>query len=270
MPSEHQIEARLLGSRPRRTRLKKGRDQIFGVMFSIPFLLGATGVFLNSLCNIFVAFLGQETTARVASFRYNDRENGRDAYYVDYAYKQDGKNVSTTIKIGKTEYEGLQKGQSVKLRYTPNLPFAFQFISPNETRDETALSWLWPLAISGGVDWAIFYVGYVETRRARRLITNGLPTVGRIVAAQQVKDRSVTYLLKYEYAPVEYTKVLVENTFQAMPRTQESGQKRRAQMWVSKEDGQTVRVGECLIVLFNTDQPRRSIIYRFADYEVVS
>lgn len=267
MPSEHQIEAQLLGNRPRGTRRKPKRNPtLFNLFFLVPTVV-VGGFAVNAWLAIAVSWFGQVVPGSVLERHILEGSSNRPPYRVKYSYIVDGHTFHEEASVHKNEYDRMPQGKAVMVRFFPYHPrWGVQLIYPYEDLISDTLGRLvWALFCTfwfGMVFWRMF----IFPVRERSLVANGLPTVGRLTEIQLSKGES--YMMKYEYAPIEYSNDLLAN--EHSEKLQKFPEKLRYYTMARKEEAKLVAVGDFATVLFDPRKPKRSLIYKFSDYEVVS
>jgi hypothetical protein len=167
--------------------------------------------------------------------------------YEDTAYTQRqlciGNSEATKLKVGDTlPVEVLPERPTQAVQYHENYPFWFVTIF-------SCVIALLPTAAVAKALWDL----YVAPWRRRALLCRGEATTGVIVDKKESEGRQPTYSLTYQFRPA------------AQP-WQDSAEV-RASMRVGPEDYQACQVGDQVAVVYHPDRPRRSVIYRYADFE---
>ena len=266
---QHAIEPFLLGQKPRRTRAKKGKGHWFVKLFILPHTFWAAALLIQFVMAIVVALWGQTVSGRVSD--KISKPGRKPTYTVEYSYRVAQRTFQSKNKVSKEQYAALKSGDVVAIRVLKASPAAdTQIVFPGESRWNPVTSLFFETFFVNLIVGVFVYGLYVAPYLQRRLIANGLPTVARIVSVKEVKGKGTAFQIEYEFAPVEYANAFLSNAFQSVPQTLGENQKLRSQMALSKEDGQNMRAGELVTVLFNANKPASHIIYRFADYEVVA
>ncbi len=265
----HAIETVLLGNRPRHTRMKPRKEDPFVKFFvGYPSMFWAAYDLFHLVIAIVVVLFGQTVVGRVVTKEVTS--SNTPTYTIGYSYVVGRQRFYDKNEVYSNDYNALKTRDAVPVRILKRLPNSnSQIVFPSESLWTYAGSLVFETVFINIIGGAFAWRLYIAPWRQRRLIANGLPTVARITEVREVKNKGVTYELKYEYAPDEYVKGLVGNVFRVMPRTQEHGQMRQAYTTVSQKDGQAIHVGDTLTVLFDPNKPQRHILYRCADYKVI-
>lgn len=266
---QHAIEPFLLCQKPRRTRLKKGKGRWFFKLFILPHTFWAASLLVRLVMAIVVALFGQTVSGRVID--KISKPGKTPTYTVEYSYQVAQRTFRDKNKVSKNQYTVLKTGDVVAVRVLKASPATdSQIVFSGESRWSFARSLFFETFFINFIVGAFVCALYVVPYLQRRLVANGLPTAARIVSVEEVIRKGKTFHVEYEFVPVEYANAFLSNAFQAVPRTLGENQTMQSQMTLSEEDGQNVRVGEWVTVLFDASKPKRNLLYRFADYEVVA
>ncbi len=241
------------------------------------------GFFRSAHLHIFLCFLGVMTLlfwkigigvvkilwfsemvpARVVKVEVVQEEKGP-GHYLDVAYRYDGAEYTDRLRISEQESATFKEGDRVEVLVLPEKPGRAHLKNENYPRVlVTVLMALIVLAPSYGV-LKLLWVLYVVPFRVRQILRWGEKTSGVIVDKQEVRARPTGYRLEYAYRGRER-----ENTpFQGVPPGVE-GPTMRGMMMVEKEEYESVKVGDEVEVIYLPDRPTRSVMYRYADFEIL-
>lgn len=173
------------------------------------------------------------------------------------------------------EYSMWRTGSILTARALPQLPSrGAQLQMPGVATWRSALTWwgftLFWNAIIGGFFW-VFWITPVILRD---LVRRGAPTIGRICDKKiQSGEDSDSHILHYEYAPVEYSNYGPKSqgdAFAPIAATTILQTPLKGKMTVKKEEYENAKVGDAMTILFDANSPKRSLIYRFADWEILA
>ena len=128
-----------------------------------------------------------------------------------------------------------------------------------------------------GITGVFVWLFYVQPARERKLVESGAPTLGRITNKTTSKgEHGTSFFLHYEYSPIEYSMngpKLQGNAFAPQISTfssQPLALSFKGTAILGHQDYDAVAVGDSMTVLFDVNRPERSLLYRFAHWEVVA
>jgi hypothetical protein len=182
------------------------------------------------------------------------------SYDLLVSYPFAGAVYSQKLSIGPRDVERFKEGDAVQVQVLPERPDRAQRYYENyPTLFVTVLGCLFMLGPTLGVAKMLWQL-HVAPWKLRTLIREGAATSATIVDKKETPGRPPTSTLFYEYsAPSE-----------SVPGQGLSSSPVRASMKVPLEDFQEAQIGDRVVVLYRPERPRRSVIYRYTDYEFVS
>ena len=265
--SDYQIEAQLLGKRPRHLR-SKHKMSLLNIFF-IPFLLFAAALSASTWYAIAVSWFGEVVPGKVVA-RHILTGGQRPPYRIEYSYVANGRNLKSEASVNKERYNSLGVGEITKVRFLSLYPnWGVQLVSPYESLlNDTLSRLLWATICTfwfSTITWGIF----IAPISRRFLIAKGLPTVGRIIESRTAVGQSTTLVLRYEYSTSAHSNISPMNVCQPKAHDQAPKGTFQGRTTVAKDSNKNIQIGDFVTVLFNPRRPRRSIIYKLADYEVV-
>lgn len=229
----------------------------------------AASVLLKLLTAIFVVFFGVTVAGNVVA--KDLREGKTPKYTVAYNYSVGRQIFHDKNEITHEEYDSLKLRDKIAIRVLKASPDDHsQIVFSGESRWSYVRSLLFETFFINFIVGVFLCNLYIVPAIQRRLITRGLPTLGRITDVKKFSGKSISYELKYEFAPIEYSNTTLNNRFQALPITQEKTAKIQSKMSVSERDSNGANVDALVTILFDIYKPKRNLIYKFADYEVVN
>jgi hypothetical protein len=241
---------------PRQVRRRRGHLQMVGHFVMIVAALMFAYLFWTiALGQVRLQFFGTIVPARVEKIWSVPGPRGPTLWisvayhYEDKAYAQRqlcvGNSEAKKMKVGDTlPVEVLPGWPTQAVQYHENHPFWFVTIF------SCAIALL-PTAAAAKALWDL----YVAPWRRRDLLCRGEATTGVIVDKKESEGRQPTYSLTYQFRPA------------AQP-WQDSADV-RAKMCVGPEEFLGCQTGDRVVVVYSPERPRRSVIYRFADFEFV-
>jgi hypothetical protein len=246
---------------PRRLRRRRGYVKL---LLSSATLL-ALVPFTHILCSI---ALGQvklllfrvELSAQVTCVTSVPGDRGP-SYRAVVSYTLDGAEHADEVALTRQEGERLKVGDRLPVQVLPEYPDHAQVVYPNYPYGfVTVLTGLFAvaaLATVGKVLWQLL----VTPWRLRDLMRRGRPASAVIVGRKERPGKAARYTLTYIFsvpagtgrddgvlAPINVT----------------------GSMLVQRQDYEECQVGDEVTVLYLPQRPRRCVIYRYADYEIVA
>jgi hypothetical protein len=203
--------------------------------------------------------LGETVAGKISEKSVYHGKKGTPRYQITYTYQVEESNFASTMQVDEHVYQRINVGDRAQIRLLRFAPIASAYLtSPavNESLDASCA-----LSFSGLASlftvWA-FYSEFVKHRRRREVVRNGIAVVGHITEKQIYKGRTSQYVLTYRYR-------LPKGAFDRNTKRIDHEDK----TWVSEHDYEASRVGEEVTVLYDPIHPKRSILYRFAEYAIV-
>jgi hypothetical protein len=245
---------------PRTVRRRRGYNQIFltyamlvvALLFAQVFWMVTVGV-------VKLHFFGTVVPARVTKVWSEPRPRGP-SHHVAVAYRYEDAEYTQKLTVGKAEAQALKVGDTLPVEvlaespdraclYYEHYPFWFVTIL-------CCVFALGPTAAVGKCLWNL----YVTPWKLRRLLRHGEATAGVVVDKQATRGRPPTYVLTYQFQPPARP---WEGGDSASPPAV------KASMKVYSDDFLGCQVGDPVLVVYDPARPRRSVIYRYADYEYI-
>jgi hypothetical protein len=201
-------------------------------------------------------FFGTVVPAQVTRI-WNEPGPRGPSSYVAVAYRYDDTEYAQKLRISNAEAKALRVGDAFQVEVLAERPdqavqyfekYPFWFVT-------TVCCFLAsiPTAAAGTALWVLLGVPW----RLRSLLRRGEAATGVIVDRKEQPGRPPTYTLTYEFRPA------------ARPWEGAAAPAVRATMRVWPEDFQGCQVGDQVVIVYHPARPRRSVIYRYADFEVV-
>jgi Protein of unknown function (DUF3592) len=248
----------LLPPPPRRIRRRRGYLQIFFNHLFLIFLLMFASLFWQiSVGVVRLLWFSTLVPAKVTKILVTPGEPGP-SYDLLITYRFGEGEYSEKVNIGPREAGMLKEGDTVQVQVLPERPDRGQLYRENYPYVlVTTLLCLFTLGPTVGLTKMLWNL-YVSPWKVRRLMREGAAASAVILDKKQIAGRPPTYTVSYEY-PVPSDGVAGLDA--SAPVTL------RASMKVPADDFHSARVGDNVMVLYRPERPRRSIIYRYADYE---
>jgi hypothetical protein len=241
---------------PRTVRRRRGYYQIFVTYATLVIILLFCQVFwMVAVGQVKLHFFGIVVPARVTKVWSEPGARGP-SYRVAVAYRFEDADYTQKLSVGDARalkvgdtlpVEVLAEAPDRACRYYEHYPFWFVTIL-------CCVFALGPTAAVGKCLWDL----YVAPWRLRRLLRHGEATAGVVVDKKAKSGRPPTYTLTYQFQPPARP---WEGTGTATPPAV------RASMKVYPDDFLGCQVGDPVFVVYDPSRPRRSVIYRYADYE---
>ena len=180
------------------------------------------------------------------------RGEKRDAHFVDFTYAVKEQKYSGRARVNRDRFDSLQVGDAIPLQVLPWTPDSarlaigrgFEFLA-------VAIAWaiaIVPCTILGGFLWQFYFVPWFQ----RKLLRNGLVTSAIIRSIESGEGKG--YRIGYEYAPAANG---------ANPLVLQG------QMTANGPRAEALKVGDVLTVIYDPRRPHRSVLYQFAEYQLV-
>ncbi len=261
----YQIEPELLRGTPR--VLKRRGSGAFmngcGVVLSAPLTTIGLIVFLCLLYSTVSLPFHPLLPAQVTS-RKTLKRDGDLTYYLAYKYRYGNVWLHNKRAVSLQDYQTTQVGSRVHAKRLP--PFHDeQLVMPNGNAYpsfSTLYGPRWYLTIVLNICFATFlWASWILPRRRKALVELGIPVEGRIYGKTEGHARGSGPKIHYQYS-VHETPGLSSTTQQ--PETH------FGYMEVSNSEYNAAVKGDAVTVLYDVKNPKSSLMYRYADYEVVA
>lgn len=265
----HQIEAELLQPPPRKIKRRGGKRTIAVWMRGFCALLFVLALYFlkNAVFTTLISFSSATVPARVTDLHIS-KSRSNYFYGVGYDYKIGGTVRSDQQDVGFADFQATQIGELVSVQFLPAAP-------SQGSRLRLPNGHIYPTRLS---DWAYFLLGsglvltfgakdWILWRRARTLTARGVPVTGRITRKENLSSsRLPCFQLHYVYSPHGGTNQ-VSHSFSASTPDLSAAPELEGEMEITEEDYKTVKKGDIVTVLHDARKPKRSLIYRYAEYQ---
>lgn len=271
----HSIEPELQRPAPRALQRRGKSVRALGCirLFILPHTIVGIGLLLFAIAITLVSFFGSSAPAQVTA---DDVRHGKNnTYRLFYAEGAAGQWHQNHRDVSRADFDATPIGSPVQVRRLPPLPTA-QLVMPSGNRYPNPL-FLWAMALFWDAIVSVFwYAAWIEPLQKKALVARGLATEGRITGKKTTRGRNATnYILSYLYAPREYSQGALEplsfptsNAFANTPGASRATPL-QGSMNVTKDDYDAASESDLVTVLYNARKPKRSLIYRYADYQCV-
>jgi hypothetical protein len=262
-----------LPSPPRIVGRRPGRRGLLGhvplalrllCVAGVGLLLVALWLVVSSLLiRLFGVTAPGEVTDRFAGAKGAREGRVRFTYYV----KEEEYSAEDTVDEG--TFEWLRVGTSVKVRVLPGWPRYPLLVEPAGNSARGSGVYL-ALALLGNAALAALVRAYLrEPLKQRALVRTGVATQGVVAGKESGAGRHPSWAVQYCYrAPRHGVAQAVGEPGDSGPAVAEKEwQVRMAVCW---SDFEAAKIGAAVTVLYDPRQPSRSLIYPFAEYEVVA
>lgn len=259
----HAFEPELERPVPRPVRHRGGINVVGGhYLFLLLFGLPGMGVLLSALkatlLFLGVLLIGTEVEGRILQKRDSQTKNGP-VYSVQYAYTVDGRESSHKVAVSADAYLAAKAGGPVTVRTLPwTAAGHWPRLSRHRPWQEMAWRWWFALFWNGILSLFLWDLYWVPSRQ-QRLVRWGRPSRGivrdvRMKTWNSLRSGGVYSEITYEY--------VVDGDDPLRP------QLLTGQAAATVEAGKDIRAGDELTVLYDPQRPKRSLLYKLADYVV--
>jgi hypothetical protein len=275
-PTDHPLQepgspagAQQLPPPPRVVRRRPGRRRVLShVPLTVRLLsLAGAGLLLLSLGRVvstwLVARFGVTVPGAVTGKSPATTKNNR----VEFTYHVKGQEYSAEDTVDEDTFGWLHVGTPVKVRVLAAWPRQPLLVEPagQAGRDDGIYLWL---AILANVGLGIVLWAYLRAPlRRRALVRVGIATEGVVVGKEVGAGKRPSWFVQYSYrAPrhgVTYDAAVTGSS--AVPEKEW-----QVLMGVARKDFDAAEVGAGVTVLYDPRKPSRSVIYAYAEHEVVS
>jgi hypothetical protein len=257
-PPKHSIEPELRRPPPRKAERAPLAERAFLVLFCLLFFCVPFKILISNAQIALTRLAGNDVSAYVIS-RHQSRssEDPNDLIYsVEYRYLQGNREATASDFVREAQYRTLEPGVQFFVHAPPSLPGLSPYLVDDAQFHQIDFeSWLGTLAGFVGAGFVAYHV-LVIPLRARRLIENGLPSPATITDKTVSKDNegNASYFLCYEFSPGA---VGVDVVIQGKQE-------------VMMQEYEDASLGEILTVLYWPHNPKRSALYRYQGFRIVS
>ena len=270
--SPHTIEPELQRAAPRALKRRGllGAELIFVRLFIVPHTFIGLALLLVALASTAVFLVGSNAPAQVTARNISRGKNT--SYRLQFVYREAGALHRDSQDVSASDYDATPIGAAVQVRRLTPLPNA-QLVMPSGNRYPNPLpSWGFALFWNGIVS-AFLYMAWVAPWQRKKLVAQGAATEGQITGKEIERGRNTSYVLRYRYAPREYSQnssdpfsTLAPNALTRAPATPPLS----GTMNVAKADYEAAHEGDFVTIIYDQDKPKRSLIYRYAEFQCVA
>ena len=271
------IEAELVQTLPRRAKRRKiGMQNGCIQLFIVPHTLVGIGLICSLLLQIAVMLFGTIAPGTITDLTSHRSSKGHATYHAHYEYRWNGVRYAGKNQVDADDYFLARKGQSVAIKILPLAPGwgEIVMIPGASNRGMIGVQLFITLFWNGIV--GVFYVAmYGPLVKDKSLVRNGVATTGRIIEKTISRGKSTSYHVEYEYVAAASSDGAPESPWgnargveTVRSQTSENAPI-RAKMTVPKDEYEGLERGQKFTVLYDARKPRRSVIYRFANYSAV-
>lgn len=186
--------------------------------------------------------------------RYTDINNDRKTiYFLRCRYSLNDQTYTRNELVSLNTYNRVSTGADARVQVSPILPGKDSLILlPGKSPwEDVIILLLGSVVLNGLMGVTVWHVVVVPWRR-KQLVIKGTPISGRLVNKVLVTSSRMTYYqLLYEFQPPGH-----EDTV--------SGKQ-----YVREDDWKAVKIGKAVTVLYDPDNVKNSVLYRYADFEVL-
>lgn len=278
------IEPELLAGLPRSITRRPGRGKQQGcvLLFMLPHTLVGLGMFCLALLHLAVLIFGTAVPGTLTGTRLSHGSKGSVTYKAAFQYGIDGATYDGETQISKAEYGLASQGQAITVKVLRGLPGTGEILFiPGGSRWGSDL-FIVPFALFWNAFLVLFFTLLLGGMwKEKSLLRRGLAARGRIVDKQILRNKSITYILHYEYAPDATTGLrssgsvgpwssasAVQPISAAAVLPVDGTGMLRGKMTVPGPDFDNANVGNEMTVLYDARKPQRSILYAPAAYTV--
>jgi hypothetical protein len=251
---------------PRRLQRRPGRGcgPLVGLWFLRLFILPHTlvGIVLAGAAafGLFVWLFGADVPGRITNLDISPGKKGKH-YRVHYAYTVAGIEHAGTTNVSADVYTGLRLGDAYLVRVFRPLPTWMP--QPRGPGSSAGMIFALPFfaLFWNGILSVFLWMAWVAPWRLWLLMRYGLATAGVVVGKETRRGNkgAISHVVRYRYrATLED-----EGSIAATPETFER------EMNVAPADYAAATVDQPVTVLYHARNPRRSLIYEFAEYEAL-
>jgi hypothetical protein len=246
---------------PRSVRARRGRGWVRGclLLMLVPHVWCGALLPLLALHHLagFLRFrlFGTVVPGRVHSL-YRSHHRGT-SYHVRYTFVLRGGQREAEATVDEPAFGRLAAGDPVEVRVLAGSSVGPELLVDGARGPGGDLWKMWLfIAFWDGVLLVFVWQACIPPLRQRGLVRNGVTVLGLVTDKQQRKGKQSSYKVHYRYkAPT--------------PDAPGESVEWPGVMSVPEKDYDGLRIGERVMVLYDPRKPRRSLLYRCADYEVV-
>jgi hypothetical protein len=253
-------DALLLPPPPRQLRRSRGYGQIVVYCCSLVLVVLFGQLFVRiAFGTIKFTWFSDVIPAQVIRVFTKEGKRGPN-YYLELAYRINDADINASIPVSREEAQH-QIGDQVEVMVLVEYPDSPQIYYSHYPKvlvtSFVSVLGLAPVAVIASLLWNLIGAPW----RLRQLLREGELARGVIVDRKERKSKSPKYTLIYEFtapAPIDAGQV---NEVRVTVR---------GNMQVYAEDYRDCQIGDRVDIVFHPKKPRRNVIYRYADYQIVS
>jgi hypothetical protein len=227
-------------------RLVHRRQRYLGWLGLIPHTLIGLGMLVFCIGEPILLFGTRGIPGRVVDFKTVTSSKGAVSYHVTYLYSEDGQTVTDTSQVGHDEYAHLTRGDVLPV-HAVNF-FGHHFSELDRTPGDFARQrfFLWPFTL---IWLGMISLFYLAPLRSKHLVRDGEPILGKVTGKDLSHNKNTTnYRLAYTFTPM-------------------GGQAVATRMLVRRQFYDQANVGDEVVIVFDPNKPKRSVIYQYCDYQ---
>ena len=282
----HEIEPELLRPVPRPVRRRVGRGCALGCvqLFILPHTAVGIGMLLWALHGLTI-LIGPTVPGFITGRSSVRSSKGGPSYFLHYTYRVGADAHAAKYQVDSSDYSQVPDGTSIGVKVSPFTPeHGSMLLVPGRAPWKEVAPRVFFALFWNGILSVFYWALYVQPWLLRSLVIKGIPVEGTIVGKDVIHGKSTAYRLYYDYRPMttvqstpapsmsmslptnsnawDSSSALSDNTVREAALS-------KGEMDVRLEDYEAVNIGDKFTVLYAPNRPQRSVIYRFADYEVI-
>jgi hypothetical protein len=173
---------------------------------------------------------------------------GGDHYHVKFDYVFDGQTVSDSQELSYSEYDPIQIGDAATGRAERILGMNFCLTSLGNI-DRGTHEWMFISGLWNAIAWFFIIFSVSKILRTRRLVQEGIAAPGVVTNRRSTRGRNTYWYVAYQFTTAGGETLLHERA-------------------VSRAAYNRVAIGSPVTVLYQADNPGRSIAYECCNYIV--
>jgi hypothetical protein len=248
-------------------RLRRRRDRGWGPVaslwflriFMLPHTLAGAGLIIAAVFGVFVWLFGTDVAGHITQLEVWRGKKGP-THHVGYVYSVNGIDYPKSTNVGSDIYEALHVGQEYPVRVFTPAP-TWMPLPRGPGSSGTVFMMPFFALLWNGIIFVFVWAAWISPWRARSLLRHGLATAGVIVHKEFRRGGKggPHYFVRYRYevTPQDKGHVL------ATPETFER------KMYITAADYAKASVDRAATVIYHPQRPKRSVIYEYAEYEVI-
>ncbi|MBI4751257.1 MAG: hypothetical protein HY774_22485 [Acidobacteria bacterium] len=241
---------------PRPIRRRSGRGWLIGFqqIFILPHTLVGIGLIMFMIGSWLFLVFGTTVPAQVTELKTTRGSKNTTAYEVHFRYQHFGSDHRDQTTVPKAVFDTFHQNDVVEVKVFPLPGTKFTQLKYPGAMDahivkvmvSTGMALFW-----NGIVSVFLWAFYIRPLINRWLVRNGWPAPGRITGKSVSSGKSTSYYVEYQFdVPKEGTQ--------------------QGKMEVSADAYALVNNGDMVSVLYSSTNPRWSVVYEVADYEVMT